>query len=149
MSLAYFLFIIFAAVAAAKLEIQIEGKDGWAKNLPTWKISNRLTRLFLGNYPFTGYHFWVIITVFLYLHFPFFLGLVWNISNELKVIAAVLLTAVLEDFLWFVFNPAFGIRRFNKKEALWHGPWLGPIPLVYLLLIFTATLFLSLSYFFL
>lgn len=149
MSVTYFLFIILAAVAAAKLEIQIEGKDGCAKNLPTWKVNNKLTKLFLGNYPFTGYHFWVVIVVLIFLHFPFFLGLVWNIKYELEVIAAVLLTAVLEDFLWFVFNPAFRIKKFNKNDVPWHGTWLGPVPLVYILFIFAAIFLLSTSYLFL
>jgi hypothetical protein len=39
--------------------------------------------------------------------------------------------AIVWDFLWFVLNPAFGIRRFRRREARWYRRWLGPAPIDY------------------
>lgn len=36
------LYIFIMATVLAILEIQIEGKHGWAKNLPTWRPSKNL-----------------------------------------------------------------------------------------------------------
>jgi hypothetical protein len=130
MLLGEIIFILVSAFAIAKLEIQIEGKDGWAKNLPTWKIKNRLTKLLIGSYPFTGYHLWAGITLFVFFHLPFFIGLPWNLSNELKLISMLIVTVVLEDFLWFILNPNYGIKKFNSKFVSWHK-WIGPLPLAY------------------
>jgi hypothetical protein len=40
----FVLFLLASATAFALLEIQIEGRHGWAENLPTWRIDNRWTR---------------------------------------------------------------------------------------------------------
>ncbi|MCU0605802.1 MAG: hypothetical protein MUC33_24470 [Desulfobacterales bacterium] len=37
-------FLTLAAWLFALLEIQIEGRHGWAQNLPTWRIENKWTR---------------------------------------------------------------------------------------------------------
>ena len=48
-----FLFVLAALFALA--EIQIEGPQGWAANLPTWRVKNRWTRLLYGaNRPVRG-----------------------------------------------------------------------------------------------
>jgi hypothetical protein len=42
---------------------------------------------------------------------------------------AILLFWVLEDFLWFVLNPAFGLRRFRRDAIWWHAEsWWGFMP---------------------
>ena len=142
------IFIILVAFFIAKLEIQVEGKDGWAKNLPTWKVNNRLTKMLLREHPFTGYHLWAFLTMAILLHFPFFLGFAWNLSLEIKIISTFFLIAVLEDFLWFVLNPYFGLKKFNSKEVGWHR-WIGPIPLPYIVLLAGAFLLLALNNYFL
>jgi hypothetical protein len=38
---------------------------------------------------------------------------------------------VSEDFLWFVLNPAFGLRRFAKTHAGWHRHWWLGAPIEY------------------
>jgi hypothetical protein len=35
--LLFFIVLIVWCLIVARLEVEIEGKDGWAKNLPTWK----------------------------------------------------------------------------------------------------------------
>jgi len=37
MIISFFIFVLIASLLVALAEIQIEGKSGWAKNLPTWR----------------------------------------------------------------------------------------------------------------
>lgn len=146
-----FLNILFLALFSffvAKAEINIEGKHGWAKKLPTWRKKNKFTKLILGNYPLTGYHFWMFSSFLLLFHFPFFLNSDWNISSEFRILAFFLFFALMEDFFWFIFNPFFGLKKFNKKNISWHRNWFGIIPWSYLKLFFGGLFFLLLSYIF-
>jgi hypothetical protein len=48
---------------------------------------------------------------------------------ELRVIGFIIFFFLVEDFLWFVLNPAFGIRRFRREHIWWHAPtwwWIMP-----------------------
>ncbi|HLC88219.1 MAG TPA: hypothetical protein VJG66_04160 [Patescibacteria group bacterium] len=47
---------------------------------------------------------------------------------------------VLEDYLWFVLNPAYGMAKFKRKYVTWHQQWIGIIPRVYLIGIFLGLL---------
>jgi hypothetical protein len=124
------LYVVATAFAFARLEIEIEGPHGWAANLPTWRLSNRWTNLFYGRRPLTGYHLWVQLFILLLTHLPFALGLwPWSWGRELLVVSFLILFFILEDFLWFVLNPAFGLRRFRREHIWWHAPtwwWLMP-----------------------
>ena len=123
-------WLLATSAAFAMLEVQIEGGAGWGANLPTWRLENRLTRLVLGGRILTGYHLWVHVFVLLIAHLPYALGLVeptWRI--EARIVAFLILFWVLEDFLWFVFNPAFGVKRFKREHVWWHAPawwWIMP-----------------------
>jgi hypothetical protein len=123
-------FCLLTAFAFAKVEIEIEGPNGWAANLPTWRISNRWTKIFYGNRPLTGYHFWLQMFVLLISHAPFGLDLCpWSGRAELRVVGFVILFFIVEDFLWFVLNPAYGLRRFRREHIWWHEPhwwWIMP-----------------------
>jgi hypothetical protein len=123
------LFLIAAAAAFALLEIQIEGAHGWAENLPTWRTENRWTRL-LWKKPLTGYHLYAQLFLFVCAHLPFGLGLAgWGAAAEMRVLAFVAFFWVLEDFLWFACNPAYGLRRFNPQSIPWHRDawwWIAP-----------------------
>lgn len=123
---------IILAFVWAKLEIQIEGKDGWAKNLPTWKIKNRFTDFVLSGSPLTGFHFWIITLLLLSFHLPFFIGVPWSFKIEIGLIGIFLIFLIVEDFLWFLLNPYYGIRKFNQENIPWHKKWLGPIPIAYI-----------------
>ncbi len=123
-------FLVVASTLFALLEIEIEGPTGWAHNLPTWRIENRWTRLLFGARPITGYHVYVQLFLAVLLHAPYAFGFVqpsW--SNELRILAFAMLFWVLEDFLWFVFNPAYGLRAFTRDRIWWHAPnwwWIMP-----------------------
>jgi hypothetical protein len=123
-------YLVAAAFTFAKVEIEIEGPHGWAATLPTWRICNRWTKVFYGNRPLTGYHLWLQAFVFVIAHLAFALRLSpWSWPLELRVIGFVILFFLVEDFLWFVLNPAYGIRRFRREHIWWHAPtwwWIMP-----------------------
>ncbi len=141
-----FFFSFFCAYCAAMFEIQVEGKDGWAKNLPAWKVHNRVTRILFGRQPLTGYHFWFVMTLLCFLQAPFFVGIQFSIWLELQIIAIFWFAVLVEDFLWFVLNPYFGIRKFKKGKIEWHESWFLGVPKIYFnyLLITTVLILVSL-----
>jgi len=127
--LLFFFGVLAAAASFALVEIQIEGAAGWAANLPTWRIRNRwLEKLFPGR-PLTGYHLWSLAFIAVVAHLPFAFGLPWTWGGQFKAIAFILFFWVAEDFLWFVLNPHFGLKRFRPQFIAWHKAawwWIAP-----------------------
>jgi hypothetical protein len=120
------------ALFFAQVEIQIEGTAGWAANLPTWRIEKHwLLDLFWGGRAMTGYHAWVFPFIALFFHFPFVLMQQWSAKLECRVIACIISFWIVEDFLWFVINPGFGISRFAPQNVPWHIHWLLGMPTDY------------------
>ncbi|MDY7537065.1 hypothetical protein QN372_06560 [Undibacterium sp. RTI2.1] len=108
----------------AQTEIQIEGGAGWAANLPTWRIEHHwLLDIFWGGRPMTGYHAWVFPFISMFFHFPFFFSQRWTLKLEARALACIMMFWIVEDFLWFVFNPAYGLARFDPKHVAWHKNW--------------------------
>ena len=129
----FFGFLTAAAVLLALVEIQAEGSNGWGENFPTWRVSNWLTRLLWGKRPVTGYHLYLNLFVLVLLHFPFAAGFVqWSGRLEFRVFAFLVMFWLLEDFLWFVLNPAYGLHRFKREVVWWHAKnWWGFMPADY------------------
>lgn len=127
---AFFSYLFFASLIFALLEVQIEGEAGWASDLPTWRYENRITRALLGNRPITGYHLYMHLLVIALVHAPFALGLTpLTLAGELRILAFLVLFWVVEDFLWFVVNPAWGFRHFRRERIRWHAlNWWGLMP---------------------
>ncbi|MGA2583550.1 MAG: hypothetical protein ABSG31_09765 [Tepidisphaeraceae bacterium] len=123
-------YLIATAFAFAKVEIEIEGPHGWAANLPTWRIQNAWTKLLYGHRPLTGYHVWLQAFVFMLVHLPLAMGLLsWSVSLELRLLGFIVVFFIVEDFLWFLFNPAYGLKRFKPQNIWWHAPtwwWIMP-----------------------
>lgn len=127
------LWILLIAFFFAKVEIQIEGDAGWAKNLPTWRVeSHWLLDLFWGSRPMTGYHAWVFSFMALMFHFPIFIRGHWDIRVEARIIGSLMVFWIVEDFLWFLLNPAFGWSKFTPQLVPWHKHWIGAFPTDYL-----------------
>jgi hypothetical protein len=126
----YVVFLIAASALFALLEIEIEGPTGWARNLPTWRVENRWTRVLFGARAITGYHLYSQLFLTVALHTPYAFGFAApSLSAELRIISFGLLFWVCEDFLWFVFNPAYGARAFNPERIWWHAAnwwWIMP-----------------------
>jgi len=125
----FFGFLISVSWVFALWEIQIEGRCGWAENLPTWRVENKWTRRFYKK-PITGYHFYAQVFILFIAHLPFGLNLVpWNFLYELRILAFVILFWILEDFLWFICNRAYGFRNFKPQSISWHRDswwWIAP-----------------------
>lgn len=126
----FFLMVFASALSFALLEIQIEGRAGWASNLPTWRIENEWTRRFFSARPLTGYHLYVHLVILCFCHAPYALGFVapsW--AAEARILAFLIFFWVAEDFLWFVLNPAYGLHKFRREHVWWHAPtwwWIMP-----------------------
>lgn len=133
--LIFVMALLLASFLFAKAEIHVEGADGWAANLPTWRSTTRWTRLLLGEKPLTGYHVYVFGTLLTLCHLPWFLGIARpTLAAECRILSFFVLFCILEDFLWFVLNPAFGIRRFRRDLIWWHrAAWWGFAPRDYFL----------------
>ena len=123
---------VLLAFFFAQIEIHIEGANGWAANLPTWRIEHHwLLDLFWGARPMTGYHAWVFPFIALFFHFPVAFSNAWSWAAEARIIACIMLFWLVEDFLWFVLNPAFGLARFEPINVSWHKNWLWGAPIEY------------------
>jgi len=117
----------------AILEIQIEGKHGWAEKLPTWrpKPGSKLEKLFkklVAERELTGYHTVLMIFLLLFAHLPFIWNWSWSIYAELELLAIYMMFVVFWDFLWFVLNPAYSLRTFGRQTVWWHKKWWGKFP---------------------
>ncbi|OGW33000.1 MAG: hypothetical protein A2X58_12475 [Nitrospirae bacterium GWC2_56_14] len=144
------LLVIWTALTAfffANVEIQIEGPAGWASSLPTWRVEKHwLLDLFWGGRPMTGYHAWVFSFMFLVFHLGVFIDLTWSFRTEARIIASLMLFWIIEDFLWFVLNPAFGIHNFSPHKVPWHKQWFLHMPLDYWTLTVVSALLLWWSF---
>lgn len=131
MLILYFFLGTMTATVFALLEIQIEGKNGWAGQLPTWKFYKPWFRFIPGgNKPLTGYHTYLWLFIFIYPHVCF-LFLPWSLGVEIFLLSFVFFVLRLEDFLWHVFNPHFGLKKFKKEFVTWHTQWLWGLPIQY------------------
>jgi hypothetical protein len=118
----FFVAVTVAAAVFALLEIEIEGDAGWAASLPTWRFENRWTRRLLGARAVTGYHVYVHLFVLLAVHLPFLIGIAaFSWRAEFRILAFLVLFWILEDFLWFVFHRAWGLKRFRRRNIPWHA----------------------------
>lgn len=109
--LAVLLVEILAFSFLAFAEAEIEGKyGGGGKNAKLMTF---------GPIKVRRYHFF-----FLYCALPLFLllplvagGFSWTLLGVLA--SGALIGGIFEDFLWFVYNPYYGVKKFNSKDAYW------------------------------
>jgi hypothetical protein len=132
------IYLFVLAIVLAILEIQIEGKHGWAMNLPTWRPSKdswfilAYTKFMSDREP-TGYHMSMFTFVLLILHLPYAFGQTLSFSNWLMTMSLFFMFVVLWDFLWFVLNPHHPLKKFTKQHIWWHKKWWAGAPLDYYL----------------
>lgn len=125
------LFYIILALIYSLLEVEIEGPLGWGKGLPTWRCNSFFNKILMGH-PLTGYHLFMALMFILIFHFKFFIINFWSWQLELIHIGYLLLWLLLEDILWFIFNPYYGIKKFTPKHVKWHGKkWFFGFPIFY------------------
>ena len=138
------LWILLLALFFAKVEINIEGGNGWGAGLPTWRIEKHwLLDIFWGGRAMTGYHAWVFPFIILLFHTVFFVGCQWSLKLEARIVASLMLFWLIEDFLWFVLNPHYGFRKFNKNDIPWHSHrWFIFMPVDYWIFMVAASMLL-------
>jgi len=138
------------ALLMACLEIEIEGRHGWAERLPTWYrtsgLAARVFSLLASGKPLTGYHLFLLPLTALTFHLPFVFGVPWTGAGELAIAAAWIAWLATWDVLWFVLNPAYGWHRFRRGNVWWHRRWIGRLPVDYLLAAVISLLLAAAAY---
>lgn len=129
------IFIFVLATVLAILEIQIEGEHGWAKNLPTWrpKVKNWAVKLYenmMSGKELTGYHLSMFGLVFLIFMLPFFLGAPLTKESFIKELGFYFIFVPLWDYIWFVLNPWYPLKDFQKNNVN-HKAWFLGMPTDY------------------
>ncbi len=118
------MFWFVLALILAAIEIEIEGKQGWAEKMPTWYRTTgffgKLYGLVMNGKPLTGYHLFMTIFTVMIFHVPFFSGTKWSVSAELSTLAIYFVWCAVWDYLWFVLNPYYGVRNFKRQNIWWH-----------------------------
>jgi hypothetical protein len=145
------LLLFVYALMFALVEIEIEGKDGWAVKLPTWfRRTSPVARLYaflLSGKPLTGYHAIMFFIPFVSFHTGLAFGQAWSWGLEVRVVATYLVWNVTWDFLWFLLNPYFGWTRFRKGQIWWHaGAWVGRLPIDYVNALWLSSLIAALPW---
>lgn len=139
-------FVVVLAFFFAKVEIHIEGDAGWAANLPTWRVEKHwLLDIFWAGRAMTGYHAWMMSFIALFFHLPIFLMWHWSWQLEARILALMMVFWIVEDFLWFIVNPAFGWKRFHQKHVPWHKHWICGAPTDYWIFIGISSLLFAYS----
>lgn len=136
--LANALFWSFFAAVIACVEIEAEGKRGWAEKMPTWYRTTgfwaALYGKLLGGKPLTGYHLFMFFFPILLFHAHFLMGVPWSGKGELVAWALYFAWCPLWDYYWFVLNPHYE-GKFRKTDVWWHAKsrWIfGLFPADYL-----------------
>lgn len=110
--------IVWAAmIANAFWESYVEGDNPWDRRKLGWKIK------FGHKYCLPAYHFFLFLVMWpLLLSLPLFIyG--WNTQLFGILLSAYMTGLILEDFLWFVVNPAVKLSQFNPDYAGYY-PWI-------------------------
>lgn len=123
-------FILLFSVVTALMEIQIEGGNGWARCLPSWRFAPSWLRKVLNGKDLTGYHVYLNLHLFILFHLPIVL-MGWSWTLELTILFLLSTSMLCEDFLWFILNPHFGWPSFASANISWFTRWVGPLPLDY------------------
>jgi len=112
-------YVVLLAFFFAHAEIQIEGAAGWAANLPTWRIERHwLLDLFWGGRAMTGYHAWVFPFMALVFFAPLAFNGRWTWRDAALALAGLMVFWMVEDFVWFVANPAYGWAHFDPAQMV-------------------------------
>lgn len=122
-------WMIFLAFFHASQEREIEGKAGWARHLPTFRINIFLTKLLIGK-EITGYHIYMLL-MFLTIFHGIFIAIPFSIKKELIILGLMSYYWILEDFLFFIVNPHYRFKNFKRGKISWHKRWFLGLPYTY------------------
>lgn len=140
-------WVALLATLFAQLEIQIEGAHGWAAGLPTWRVDDApILKMFFGGRAITGYHVFAFSFMFCVFHLPIVLTGHFSWRIEARILGSLMLFWMVEDFLWFVLNPAFGFTKLTPQHVPWHPHWLWGVPVDYIVFALLSTALLWAAY---
>jgi len=110
-----FTWVLFGFVGLAFLESTVEGELGGGEGTKGWRKN-------ILGYRLKEYHFWlwyVVVPIFVFSP----LIVTGPDPRAFGTLAdAYLVGGILEDFLYFVVNPNFGLRKWNSRYGKWM-PW--------------------------
>ena len=111
------IWIWLEMIAMSFWEAYVEGRNAWNKNKLGWEIR------FAKNLSLPAYHFYVFCIMFpLLLTLPLIIyG--WNLKLFGILVSAYFSGMVIEDFMWFVVNPAVKFKEFWTSFSDYY-PWL-------------------------
>ena len=119
------IFVVFSAFIYACIEIELEGKNGWAENLETSCLGSSKNSL-------TIYHVFMVIFIVTMFNLAFiFNPSYFSWRNELFVLSLMCIWFLFEDVFWFVLNPYYGFKHIG--DAWWHAKW-HDVPMIYAIL---------------
>ena len=115
-------FVLLSSFVYSLIEIELEANEGWMKKIPTAKVVD------FGGKRLTLYHIYMILMITISVCFQNRMSL--TISSFLHSASYVFLFLLLEDILWFVFNPYYTMKKYKKDCIWWHAnqPWVFGIP---------------------
>ena len=120
----FIILLITLSFLFALIEIELEGKFGWAEQTPTPNLGNSKSSL-------TLYHLYMAMFMFLAFATIFFVNSEINGANLTYMFAIVLWFFTLEDLFWFVLNPNYKLP--GLKNAWWHNKINNRFPIIYIL----------------
>lgn len=140
-------WVTLLALVFANVEIQIEGANGWAASLPTWRIEHHpLLEIFWGGRPLTGYHALIFAFMAMVFHLPIFMNGSFSFKLEARILGSLIVFWIIEDFIWFIWNPAFGLGKFSPACIPWHKHWLLGMPTDYPVFMIVGSILLWFSF---
>ncbi|HSX48006.1 MAG TPA: hypothetical protein VLF41_00655 [Candidatus Nanoarchaeia archaeon] len=145
-------FLFAMAVVVAIMEIETEGKHGWAQHLPTWyRTEGRVAQLYIkstGRPALTGYHAAITPLPFLIFLLPMVYTSHFSLAGVLMVAAIYFVWTIVWDFSWFALNPHYGVAKFRRNRVWWFSQerWhFGRVPESYIKATLTSLAFATLS----
>lgn len=144
MTIKIFVWMLILSFFHALQEREIEGKAGWARHLPTFRINIFLTKLLIGK-EITGYHIYMLL-MFLVIFHGIFITIPFSIQKELFILGLMSYYWVIEDFLFFIVNPHYRFKNFRQGKISWHKRWIFkfiPVSYVWGIIIGTTLLLLG------
>ena len=110
-ALMIFVVVWAAMIAMAFWESYVEGRNPWDRRKLGWKLK------LYGKYVLPAYHFYLFVV---FIPLLMILPLViygWDFKLFGILVSAYFSGVVLEDFLWFVVNPAVKFSDWNPRFA--------------------------------
>lgn len=126
-------FIFIWAFIYSLYEIEVEAKYGWAGKLPVYKIVEKNDIFPAG---LSSWNVLMILLLFFSLLNPLFFSYIFNLNIHKRHIYLIIISfmcwTVIEDFMWFNYNPYYNkdtkskkykfkkFAQFNGKDIKWH-----------------------------